>query len=289
MEAMCDWCGQVVPVGLDGTCFLGHPVSAAPVPAAGPGPVDLDIAAEPSHPADTVAPVPDFAAVGSPLPPPPAPADLGPVPPLLPPQPPIFSGAPSALAAPAPPHAPIVPPPMPVPPLAAAPAPAPQPVGALATTAAMPVQNPVDAAFAPLINATAPHDPAVAQQMQPALALPPQAPTGPGWQAVHIADDVAVFEYRRPDAAAGPAGVVSQLPPSVAPPLPPAPYPAVVPAPIGADALGTPVADSDVAQFAPGDELDIPDSGSKVRVIVMLAILVVVALGAALAFAFGLI
>lgn len=283
MEAMCDWCGQVVPIGMDGTCFLGHPVSAPPVPtAAAAEPVELDVASLPPAAIDAVAPVPDFTTVGPSLPAPPPQADLGPVPPLLPPLPPVPTGAPTA---PQPPHAPLLPPPVPVPPVPVAPTPLPEPVGVFAPAGAVNAQNPVDAAFAPLINATVPHDPTTMQPVQPiGAAMPPQAPTGPGWQAVHIADDVAVFEYRPPGPVSAPADVITQLtPPVVQPPAPQHPHVAAPPSAAPSDA------GADVAAFAPGDELDMPESGSKVRMIVMLAILALVALGAAVAFAFGLI
>lgn len=285
MEAMCDWCGQVVPIGLDGACFLGHPVSVPPSTAGTP---ELDIATPPPPPLDTVAPVPDFATVPAlPQPAPPQHADIGPVPAALPPQPPVFAGTPAVPAAPQPPHAPIVPPPMPSPPV-------PVGAGALAgpgPTASVAEPNPVDAAFAPLTGASSqgplqagPQPQAFTQvlpaqpQVPPGLALPPQAPTGPGWQAVHIADDVAVFEYRPPGGAVSADDVVAQLPP-----------PPGHPGAAGPEGAGVPVSPPDVASFAPGDELDIPDKGSKTRQILLLAILAIVALGAAVAFAFGLI
>lgn len=290
MEAMCDWCGQVVPIDLDGSCFLGHPVSAAAQPVA---PVDLDVATPPPTPLDTVASIPEFTAVASPpLPAPPMPADMGPVPPALPPQPPVFAGSAPAPAAPQPPHAPIVPPPLPAPPV---PVGAGAPLGSGLPGAPM-SPNPVDAAFAPLTGASAsaaapplmtpqayapspPQPfapvPATPQQHEHAgPALPPQAPTGPGWQAVHLADDVAVFEYRPPGAAAPTDDVIAQLPPPA--------VPAAASAPEGLSA-------ADVAAFAPNDELGIPESGSKTRQILLLAVLAIVALGAAVAFALGLI
>ncbi|MBX7159648.1 MAG: hypothetical protein K1X95_05085 [Acidimicrobiia bacterium] len=284
MEAMCDWCGQVVPISVDGTCFLGHPVSASATRSASAA-AEIDIAAPPPLPADTVAPVPDFTAITpdptpAPIPAPPLQADPGPVPVSLPPQPPVFAAAPPMPAAPQPPHAPIVPPPVPAPPV---------PVGIGAPSiqgqsAPMPSENPVDAAFAPLIDPAPPMSdtqripiPTAQAPAPTGPALPPQAPTGPGWQAVHIADDVAVFEYRPPHATSPSDDVVAHLPP-----------PTVVPAPPAGQAAA-PVSAADVAGFAPGDELDIPEKGSKTRQIVLLAILAVVVLAAVLAFAVGLI
>lgn len=312
MEAMCEWCGQVVPVGLDGTCFLGHSMSAsvmatasaasthddAPLPQA----YDLDIATAPD-PLDTVPPLPDFAAMPPPLTAPPIPVDQGPVPPVLAPQGPAF-----AAAAPQPPQVPLIPPAPPPMPVAAVAVP--QPVGAAAGPVPL-AANPVDAAFAPLISAELPNQ--VPSQPSPLTGpgsgptLPPQAPTGPGWQAVHIADDVAVFEYRPPGGAVPGDGMVGTLPPAntrapqagfpteqtpvLHPPGPgTGPLPTAYPGgPPPGDPYHSVVSEEEVATFAPGDELDIPHSGSRTRQIVLLAILVVVALAAGLAFAFGLI
>lgn len=321
MEAMCEWCGQVVPIGLDGSCFLGHPVSASAVATAAATPwqddapgqpeFDLDIAAAPPEPLDTVPPMPDFAAMPPPMVAPPVPVDQGPVPAVLAPQGPVFAPTPAG-AAPQPPQVPLMPPapppmPMPLAPVPVTAAPVPGAVGAAAAPLPM-AANPVDAAFAPLISADVPAQvppppgPFPAPPSGP--ALPPQAPTGPGWQAVHIADDVAVFEYRPPRAAVPGDEVVATLPPPltqaphvgvpteqtpvVPPGLGPLP-PAATGGPPPGDPYHSVVSEEDVAAFAPGDELDIPRSGSRTRQIVLLAILVVVALAAAIAFAFGLI
>lgn len=100
---------------------------------------------------------------------------------------------------------------------------------------------------------------------------------------MHVADDVAVFEYRPPKGPAVADPVLAPLPP------PDIARPGLASSGAGPLTVGAPLEDADVAAFAPGEELDLPESGSRMRQVILLCILAVVVLGAVLAFALGLV
>jgi len=220
MEAMCEWCGQQVPVNPDGTCFLGHPavVMGGPIPAPEAAPPDfVDVMAPPPAQDDMIAPLPDVFVLGEDgghetLAPPPAAGPAMAVPAV--PAPAFAAAAPPMPMAAAPPPmpppmelqgavlaAPTVAQPLPMappPPFATSPAVAP-PTAAPAPP--MPVSMPAVAAPA----ATGPH-------------LTPPAP-GPLTESLPAVTMAPPGPMMAPVAGMSPAQPISTLPPQ--PPAPP--------------------------------------------------------------------